>query len=141
MSAKWPRKLVANCDSTPWGLSRHGTALIPALLSSRSRGRSPQPAANARTESRSSVSSRRISTPAGNNASALATLRTATTTSAPRAASSRAATSPSPLVAPVTTAVRPVWSGMSSKVQFTGMTRLQLSGLPIRSGATVARSG
>ncbi|GGM11256.1 hypothetical protein GCM10011594_34030 [Nakamurella endophytica] len=41
--------------------------------------------------------------------------RTASTTRAPLAANSRAVTRPMPLLAPVTTTVRPVWSGMSAK--------------------------
>lgn len=43
--------------------------------------------------------------------------RHASSTRAPRRASSRAVTSPIPLLAPVTTAVRPLWSGMSLAFQ------------------------
>ena len=46
-------------------------------------------------------------------ASALSALRHARTTVAPARASSRAVISPMPLVAPVTTTMRPSWSGMS----------------------------
>ncbi len=55
--------------------------------------------------------------------SPFAVLRQASTTGAPRPASARAVASPSPLLAPVTTTVRPVWSGMSAAVQF-GMAEL-----------------
>jgi hypothetical protein len=48
--------------------------------------------------------------------SPFAVLRQASTTLAPRRASSRALTSPRPLLAPVTTAVRPLWSGICSLV-------------------------
>ena len=50
--------------------------------------------------------------------SPLAVLRTARITRAPLPASSRAAERPMPLLAPVMTYVRPVWSGMSVAVQW-----------------------
>jgi hypothetical protein len=43
----------------------------------------------------------------------LSTLRTASTTCAPLAASAAAVSKPRPVLEPVTTAMRPVWSGMS----------------------------
>ncbi|CPB67500.1 Uncharacterised protein [Mycobacterium tuberculosis] len=46
----------------------------------------------------------------------LSRLRTASTTCAPWAASAAAVSNPSPVLAPVMTAVRPVWSGMSAAV-------------------------
>lgn len=46
-----------------------------------------------------------------------AALRQASTTEAPRRASSRAVTYPIPLLAPVTTALRPLWSGMCAAFQ------------------------
>ena len=50
-------------------------------------------------------------------ASALAWSRAAITTWAPLAASALATSSPSPPLAPVTTATLPDWSGMSAVVQ------------------------
>ncbi|SKU44694.1 Uncharacterised protein [Mycobacteroides abscessus subsp. abscessus] len=45
--------------------------------------------------------------------------RTARTTWAPAAAKARAVSRPRPVLAPVTTATRPVWSGISAVVQCT----------------------
>jgi hypothetical protein len=50
-------------------------------------------------------------------ASPFEVVRHAMITEAPWAARSRAVHAPSPLLAPVTTKVRPVWSGMSAAVQ------------------------
>ena len=56
-----------------------------------------------------------------------------------RAASSRAVSNPSPVLAPVTTAVRPVWSGMSLAVHVViGHRSLRFSTVwPLRLGAVV----
>ena len=69
-------------------------------------------------------------------AAAFSWLRTAITTCAPFAASCRAVSSPSPPLAPVTTAVRPCWSGMSAALQL--MTIL-LNECSFRSQVTIAR--
>ena len=94
-----------------------------ALLTSRSgpSWSSPKAAAKERTEDRSARSSSMTSTSAAEAAertlraasSPRAVSRTAITTCAPARVSSRAATRPMPLFAPVTTARRPLWSGMS----------------------------
>ena len=54
-SAKWPRWLVANCDSQPSGVRVSGEAITPALLTRMCSGPS-QSAANAATEARSARS-------------------------------------------------------------------------------------
>ncbi|SLJ05543.1 Uncharacterised protein [Mycobacteroides abscessus subsp. abscessus] len=77
------------CISKPSAVVRCGTAITPALLISTSTR--SVPAAKARTEARSAMR-----------------LRQANTTSAPARASARAATAPSPLLAPVTMNVRPL---------------------------------
>src|SRR5204863_8789997 len=122
--AKWPRWLVPSCSSKPSLVPRRGAAITPALLTSRSSpDRSPlarKLSAKEATEERSARSRPASSTRApGTCASSsclasapLARFRQAITTVAPWRASSRAAARPRPLLAPVTIAVRPVWSGI-----------------------------
>ena len=77
--------------------------------------------ANARTEERSARSSVRTSVSPGIEAAASRprrSSRTASTTRAPARPSSRAAASPMPLLAPVTTTVRPACEGRSLGVHF-----------------------
>src|SRR3546814_18573220 len=62
-------------------------------------------------------------------ASALASLRLGITTCAPAPASAFAVSSPSPPLAPVTTATRPAWSGMSAVVQLMAIDRI-VQGVP-----------
>src|SRR4029453_3699626 len=91
----------------------------------------PKPSANDRTEDRLARSSWMSSGAApdaaavtsASAASPLSMLRQASTTSAPLRASSRAVASPSPLFAPVTTAMRPLWSGMRPASQRSAMWR------------------
>ena len=111
------------CISNPSAVSRRGSAMTPALLSSTSRREcfALNAAAAARTEARLARSSARASTfapgvserIARSASSAALGLRHASTTSAFFAASARAASKPSPLFAPVIRMVRPVRSGMS----------------------------
>src|SRR5882757_639387 len=117
VSAKWPRWLVPIWLSNPSLVCAYGTAMMPALLTRTSTLSTPS--ANARTDARSCRSSWRISTsPVIPDAAAspLAVLRTASTTLAPTRASSRAVTSPRPLLAPVTMTVRPANEGRSAAV-------------------------
>src|SRR5439155_8328244 len=108
--------------------------MTPALLISRSRfwwslaNHSAKPRAEARLPRSSEPTSisppgtaSRILRPASAPFSAL---RTAGATRAPARAGSRAAKKPMPLLAPVTTAVRPCWSGMSAAVHLSPMARL-----------------
>src|SRR5919201_3751914 len=131
--AKCPRWLVPRCSSNPSSVRRRGAAITPALLMRRS---SPswarvKPSANVRTDdrrARSSGTSSGVGPDAVAFTSASAVLpfsmfRQASTTSAPLRASSRAVTSPSPLFAPVTTAMRPLWSGIRSASQRSAMAR------------------
>jgi DNA-binding PadR family transcriptional regulator len=118
VSAKGPRKLVPICISKPSAVRRSGTAMTPALFTSRSTRSTPS--AKRRTDPRSARSSRRTSTSPVIVAAARAPFsvsRQARMTVAPCAASSRAVTAPIPLFAPVTIAMRPCWSGMSAVVQ------------------------
>ena len=127
MSAKWPRWLVPNWSSKPSAVRRRGGAITPALLTSRSRPSwlAAKRSANDRTEARLARSSSSssgfgpyaVAATSAWAARPLSRLRQAMTTSAPWRASSRAVTSPIPLFAPVTTAMRPVWSGMSCASQ------------------------
>ena len=96
--------------------------MIPALLISRSSLRWANSAENSRTESRL-PSSRALTSGFGFPVSAamsaaaaspFPTFRHASTTSAPWRTSSVASTRPSPLLAPVTTASLPLWSGIRS---------------------------
>src|ERR1700712_566291 len=122
VSANGPRALLAVWSSNPSTVrGRSGTAITPALLTSRSSGRpcARSPSANSRTEARSARSRRRTSVVAPGTracrrdraASPRSVERTASTTWAPAPASRAAASSPVPLLAPETTAVRPVRSG------------------------------
>ena len=118
VSAKWPRWLVPVCISKPSLVRDSGTAMTPALLISTSIWPS-NPSAKACTEDRSARSSFCTSvSPAIAPAAVLPfeVSRTASTTRAPAPASSRAATSPMPLFAPVTTMVRSLWEGRSAAV-------------------------
>ena len=127
MRAKWPRWLVPNWSSKPSAVVRLGVYMTPALLRSRSilSWVARRSSAARRTESSDdrsrcwTVTSAPALCPAIVAAASLplSTLRTASTTDAPRAASALAVSSPRPVLAPVTTATRPVWSGMSSVVQ------------------------
>jgi hypothetical protein len=131
--AKWPRWLVPSCSSNPSAVWRRGGAITPALLISRSSPAwaMPKRSAKARTEARlerSSSSSAREAAGASARIDAtadspLSRLRQASTTAAPALASACAAASPSPLLAPVTTTVRPAWSGMSAAVHFSAIQR------------------
>src|SRR5437773_2205445 len=108
--------------------------MTPALLMSRSRfscslaNHSAKPRTEARLPRSSEPTSisppgtaSRILRPASAPFSAL---RTASTTRAPARESSRAAQKPMPLLAPVTTAVRPCWLGISAAVHLSAMARL-----------------
>lgn len=119
---------MANVASNPSSVSvRSAAPSIPALLMSRSirscSARS-RPAAS-RTDAWDAWSSCSVVTvEPGATArmrsaasAALAGVRQASTTAAPRWARIRAASKPSPVLAPVMTAVRPRWSGTSSAVQ------------------------
>ena len=118
VSAKCPRWLVPNWSSKPSAVSPRGGIITPALLISMSiRGWSAAiPAANPRTDSSAARSSTRASTAASGvsavirsrAASPLARSRAVITTVAPAAASARAVSRPRPLLAPVTTARRPL---------------------------------
>ena len=121
--AKCPRWFVPNCISKPSLVVASGMFITPALLISRSR--SPcHDSANSRTEARSARSRRRTSTvplaPWTVRAAASPRFRsrTASTTCAPARARASTVAIPSPLLAPVTTAVRPVWSTMSLAFHF-----------------------
>ena len=118
VSAKWPRWLVPICISKPSLVRCSGTAMTPALLISTSMAPSHS-SANAWMDARSARSSGRTSVSPAMPVEALwpfAVLRTARTTRAPAPASSRAATRPMPLLAPVTTIVRSVREGRSAAV-------------------------
>src|SRR4029079_3688260 len=118
VSAKWPRWLVPIWLSKPSTVCAYGTAMMPALLISKSTPSTPS--AKARTDARSCRSSLRTSTSPVMVAaalSALCVLRTAKFVWAPTRASSRAVTSPRPLLAPVMITVRPENEGRSAAVQ------------------------
>ena len=125
MRAKWPRWLVPKVSSKPSSERCCGTHMIPALFTNRSSASVSSPSANCRTDARLPRSSSTTSTWAFGTSSRIwsaaaapfCRLRQAISTVAPARASSRAVTSPSPLLAPVTTAVRPDWSGIWSVVQ------------------------
>ena len=117
---------MARCSSTPSGEVPSGSASAPALLTSTSTG--PIPSANARTDDRSATSSSPSSTsPCIWSAAALprSRLRTASTTRAPRSASTLAVSRPIPPLAPVTTNRRPSWRGTSRQCSV-----LKLFGVP-----------
>jgi hypothetical protein len=114
--------LTPNCDSNPSAVRVSGGAITPALLISRWIS-APQAAANSRTDARLARSSARTSVSPGMAAAAampFSTLRTASTTLAPAAASARAVACPMPLFAPVTMTVLPVMSGMSANLKLIG---------------------
>jgi hypothetical protein len=67
--------------------------------------------------------------------------RQASTTLAPARASSRAATSPMPLLAPVTIAVRPVWSGICSVLHFALIASPRVWGRPPQGTSAIFRCG
>src|SRR5439155_3678204 len=108
--------------------------MTPALLMSRSRFSCSlaNHSAKPRTEARLPRSSEPTSISPSGTASRIlrpasapfSALRTARTTRAPARESSRAAKKPMPLFAPVTTAARPCWSGMSAAVNLSVMARL-----------------
>src|SRR3954453_16234773 len=119
VNAKWPRWLVPNCSSKPSAVRPAGTIMIPALLT-RTWSGPVQASANARTEARSARPRGGPSTRPGISAAAArprSRSRTARTTEAPAVARACAVARPRPLVAPVTTTVRPSWRGMSAEVQ------------------------
>lgn len=135
VSAKWPRWLVPNCISKPSRVVCLGVYITPALLISRSMrsSRDRSAAAAVRTESsevRSSACT--VTSPVMRAAacSPFSTLRTASTTDAPRSASALAVSYPSPVLAPVTTATRPRWSGMFVVVHFSPMPGSQPGNVP-----------
>ncbi len=122
MRAKCPRWLVPNWSSKPSAVVRFGVYITPALLISRSmRGWAARSSAAAeRTESREVRSRAWTVTSPEMRAAArppFSGSRTARTTLAPRSASIRAVSKPSPVLAPVTTATLPCWSGMCCSVQ------------------------
>src|SRR5437588_8516741 len=102
--------------------------MMPALLTRRSSRSWParKRSLNERTELRSARSSAATSIFAAGRAALislaverpLASSRQARTRFAPRAASSLATMRPRPLLAPVTTAMRPLWSGISAGSHF-----------------------
>ncbi len=109
VSAKCPRWLVPNCISKSSAVRAAGMAITPALLISTSMLPS-RFSANSRIEARSARSNRRTSVLPEREAAARSprsVSRTAITTRAPARASSRVVTNPRPLLAPVTTTVRP----------------------------------
>ena len=124
VSAKWPRKLVPNCSSNPsWVSWRVGGVITAALLIKMSTGR-PSPRSlslSALTDSRDARSRSVVVTVArgaaarmrSTAAAPLRGLRTGSTRSAPAEASLVAICSPSPSLAPVTTASFPAWPGSS----------------------------
>src|SRR5690625_1878101 len=117
VSAKCPRWLTPNWVSKPSAVRRIGMFMMPALLTSTSKP--PCWAAKSRTEARLPRSSAAtVTSPSMPSAIcwALAVLRQAITTLAPLAARVRVTISPSPPLAPVTTKVRPCWSGVSASV-------------------------
>jgi len=112
---------VPICISKPSAVRALGTAITPALLTSTSIG--PDASANARTDARSARSNRETLTSPVIRAAAvspLETVRQASTTRAPFVAKAAAVAAPRPELAPVTTMVRPVWSGISATVQDMG---------------------
>jgi hypothetical protein len=127
VSAKWPRWFTASCISNPSSVRRSGMAITPALLTRMSILGWPAAiwAAASRTERWDARSSDCSSSDASGTsswidfraASALPWSRAAITTWPPLRASSLATSSPRPPLAPVTTATRPDWSGMSAAVQ------------------------
>jgi hypothetical protein len=118
--------LVPNCSSKPSAVVRRGVYMTPALLTRRSilSWVARRSSAARRTESNDDRSRRCTVTSAPALAAAivaaaslpLSRLRTTSTTDPPRAASALAVSNPSPVLAPVITATRPAWSGMSSVV-------------------------
>ena len=115
------------------GSGAAGTSITPALLTSTSRVPVHDPA-NSRTEVRLATSRRRTSTApprSANTLRAVSTLRTPATTCAPAPTRSRVTTCPSPPAAPVTSTVRPVWSGNCSFVHMVIHLRVALSGVGV----------
>ena len=118
---------MPNCISNPSAVRASGTAITPALfISTSSRSTDPSTSAAAlRTDPRSArsrltvVGAGPVATAATRSraASARSGFRQAISTVAPRRASASAEASPSPLLAPVISTVRPVWSGMSAELQ------------------------
>ena len=115
------------CSSKPSAVCRGGTAITPALLTSRSSGSSPSSARRTpRTEARSARSSaprshRRVGTSASTRRTACSSPWPGRARSSPPAPRGRRAPARSPARGrsspPVTTARRPVRSGMSAAVQ------------------------
>src|SRR5262245_7831858 len=124
VSRKWPRWFVANCISQPSAVRASGQAITPALLSRRWRTEcsASQPFAKARTLSGRSSASERTSRDADGCAarieaatdSAFFVSRAVSVTAAPRAASARDVSAPSPPEGPVTIATLPARSMPSS---------------------------
>ena len=123
VNAQWPRWSTPSCISNPSTVVRCGIAITPALfmrMSTRSWPASTLSAAAA-TDERSPRSSGTTSSDAAGyrwtiRATAVVVFagsRAARTTCAPAPASASADCRPSPPFAPVTTAVRPLRSGMS----------------------------
>src|SRR4051794_30268473 len=127
VNAQWPKWSTPSCCSNPSTVARCGIAITPALFTSRSTRSCPARIcwAAVATTDRSPRSSGTTSSDADGYRSrmrvsaspVLAGSRAARTTCAPAPASASAVWKPSPPFAPVTTAVRPVWSGMSLSVQ------------------------
>lgn len=110
--AKWPRWLVPNCSSKPSAVVCFGVYITPALLIRRSmRGCAARRSAAADRIESMEVRSRAwtVTSPVIRAAARLpfSMSRTARTTAAPRSASIRAVSKPSPVLAPVTIATRP----------------------------------
>ena len=114
VSWKWPRWLVASCDSKPRRSRASGVAMIPALFTSMWSGRpdSRNRAANASIEAGSKRSSASTSTRAipASAARALSSVRAPTITVVPAPDSARVVSRPIPACPPVTMAMTPLRS-------------------------------
>ena len=120
MSAKWPRWFVPICISKPSAVCACGMFITPALLISTSMSSvgPVREGADRREVGQVEPADLGVALDLGGGALALRVSRTARTTWAPAAPSARAASKPMPLLAPVMTKVRPVWSGRSATVHF-----------------------
>ena len=128
VSRNGPKWLVAICSSRPSAVRWYGVPITPALLTSTSigpsRGRGRGRPAYRRQVGEvelEPLERRRPGTSAQDRARSVSASRSGerpvSTTRAPRRASSSAVWWPSPpTVVPVTTTVRPAWSGMSAEV-------------------------
>jgi hypothetical protein len=132
VSKKWPMWLVPNCISKPSSVFNAGVAITPALFTNAWRGswRSLKSLTKARTDENDAKSNGMVSTSVlpvlsrmrSAAASALLAVRQASITCAPCLANTRAASKPTPVLAPVTTTVRP--SREISRAAFSAVVRL-----------------